>query len=170
MSIRTATVDDIDALFTLSCRVHTMPPYTDLVPNSHRKELLSAYANTRAAKRQYEKKLLRYIDKHDAWAHVYEIDGRIVGFRLMYRNEDGLHLRGLYVDPDYQGQGIGLALFSLAFKYMSPGEMIELPVLESNAKARRLYEKNGFIVTDTVLPDFHGMKQVQMTYQIPVSD
>lgn len=162
MSIRLAHASDTDALFALSCRVHRLPPYTELVPESHREAFELIYSDNPESRRKYYMKLSRYIDRSDAWASVYELDGKVVGFRLMYRDEAGLHLRGLYVDPEYQGRGIGTELFMLPMKYLRSGEVMELPVLEGNHRARRLYEKHGFVVTDEVLPDFCGMKQIQM--------
>lgn len=165
MPIRPARTSDIDELFALSCRVHMMPPYTELVPESHRAKFELTYTDNPTARKYYRLKLARYIDQPHAWASVYELDDRIVGFRLMYRNETGFHLRGLYVDPEYQGRGIGTELFILPMRYINPGEIMELPVLEGNTRARRLYEAHGFTVTDEKLSDFMGMKQIKMIYR-----
>jgi ribosomal protein S18 acetylase RimI-like enzyme len=70
---------------------------------------------------------------------VVESDQHPVGFMAM-RDDFIDHL---YVDPDYQQQGIGKALLDFAHQ-LSP-EHIWLYTLQINTKARAFYEKNGFV-------------------------
>jgi GNAT superfamily N-acetyltransferase len=49
----------------------------------------------------------------------------------------------LYVHPDWQGRGIGRALVDIA-KHESPGGL-GLYTFQVNVRARRFYERNGFV-------------------------
>jgi len=78
--------------------------------------------------------------EHEAW--VAEQDGRIVGFAIL----TATWLDGLYVHPEAQGHGIGTALLELA-RALRP-EGFGLWVFESNAPARALYRRHGFVETE----------------------
>jgi len=70
---------------------------------------------------------------------VYEADGRVVGFLSLVGNEVG----GIFVDPDYQGRGVGRALMDS----VSRGRVtLELDVFEANHSARGFYAAYGFEV------------------------
>lgn len=68
---------------------------------------------------------------------VFETDGRLVGFLSLIGNEVG----AIFVDPDYQGQGVGRSLMDWA-RDSSP--ILELNVFEANTLGRRFYESYGF--------------------------
>lgn len=66
-----------------------------------------------------------------------------------------LEIKELYVDPFFQGDGIGGKLLS-AIQTGSQSRGIAavfLWVLEKNEKARKFYEKHGFILTDEREPE-----------------
>ncbi|MGN6607122.1 MAG: GNAT family N-acetyltransferase [Jatrophihabitans sp.] len=67
-------------------------------------------------------------------------DGRDVGLLVL----DGDHLDWLFVLPADQGRGIGSALIDHA-KSQRPGGL-ELWVFVVNERARRCYERHGFVV------------------------
>ena len=73
---------------------------------------------------------------------VAEADGRIVGFVAM--SGDGDLLEHLYVHPDLQGRGIGSELLERAKARMPDG--FRLWVFQTNAGARRFYERHGLRV------------------------
>ena len=75
--------------------------------------------------------------EHEAW--VAEEEGRLVGFALL----TDTWLDGLYVHPDAQGRGVGTALLELA-QSLRPGGL-GLWVFETNAPARALYARHGFV-------------------------
>jgi GNAT superfamily N-acetyltransferase len=70
---------------------------------------------------------------------VAERDGRSVGYLVL----DPAWLDSLYVRPDLTGRGIGSALLDLA-KALRP-DGFGLWVFESNAPARRFYERHGLL-------------------------
>jgi ribosomal protein S18 acetylase RimI-like enzyme len=56
-----------------------------------------------------------------------------------------LHLHGLALRGEFQGRGIGTQVLDmLADRYAGKMQAIELGVHESNARAKRLYEKLGY--------------------------
>jgi len=74
----------------------------------------------------------------DAWVAVE--DEQIVGM-MVVRADD---LDQLYVAPDRLGRGIGRRLLAVA-RGVSP-DGLSLYTFQVNARARRFYERNGFIV------------------------
>jgi ribosomal protein S18 acetylase RimI-like enzyme len=78
--------------------------------------------------------------EHETW--VAEEDGRPVAFLVLTRT----WLDGLYVHPEAQGRGIGTALLELAQSLRPLG--LGLWVFESNAPARALYLRHGFVESE----------------------
>ena len=78
-----------------------------------------------------------YLPGKQFWVAADE-DDRAVGFMRL----DGDHLDSLFVDPAFQGQGIGLMLVKYAHS-LSPKLSVE--VNEQNLEARQFYEKLGFV-------------------------
>jgi len=74
----------------------------------------------------------------DAWVAVE--DGSVVGM-MVVRADD---LDQLYVAPDCLGRGIGRRLLGVA-RAVSP-DGLSLYTFQVNARARRFYERNGFVV------------------------
>ncbi|MEL6502806.1 MAG: GNAT family N-acetyltransferase, partial [Cyanobacteria bacterium J06623_1] len=71
---------------------------------------------------------------------VAEVESYIVGFVVIL--EEDRELNQLFVDSDYQNQGIGKALMEKAKSVCPQGLM--LTTLQSNTKACQFYEKHGF--------------------------
>jgi ribosomal protein S18 acetylase RimI-like enzyme len=70
---------------------------------------------------------------------VAEADGEVVGFIAI----EGAYLEHLYVAPAHQGIGIGDALLNRTKELRPDGLM--LWTFERNDRARKFYEKRGFI-------------------------
>lgn len=71
------------------------------------------------------------------------LDGaRVVGMMVVAP----VHLEHLYVAPDRLGQGVGRRLLELA-KERSPGGL-SLWTFQVNERARRFYERNGFVAVE----------------------
>ena len=78
------------------------------------------------------------LQKYDLW--VAEAGGAPAAFIAI---GDGV-IDQLYVDPDYQGRGIGTGLLNHA-KSLSPAGL-KLFTHQTNTAARRFYERRGFSV------------------------
>jgi GNAT superfamily N-acetyltransferase len=71
---------------------------------------------------------------------VAEADGQRVGFAGLLENDNFLH--SLYVDPDWQGRGVGSALLKAAeARFTSTGA---LKCLQKNKAAQAFYLKHGW--------------------------
>ena len=88
---------------------------------------------------------------------VVEIEDQIVGFMAL-AVERG-HLAQMFVDPDWQGRGIGTALMTLA-KGTSPGGLT-LHTLVRNLPARAFYERHGFVAGREGVNDVNGQPNVE---------
>ena len=76
-----------------------------------------------------------YVPMAETW--VWEVDGRVVGFIALIGNEVG----AIFVEPEFQGGGIGRALMDRARDLR--GEL-EVEVFTANAIGRAFYDKYGF--------------------------
>lgn len=84
--------------------------------------------------------------RQDLW--VYE-EGFVKGVvRCTGTAEGALWISDLYVEPFFQGDGVGRALLEHCMAVaQGAGKQLRLWVLEKNGRARRFYEKNGFVMT-----------------------
>lgn len=91
-------------------------------------------------------------DAGDLWM-VAEANGRVVGaLRLLSPGPAFLrHIRNLFIDihEDWRGQGLGTALIGAGADWAAANgvEMLALSVLDSNPRARQLYERLMFVTT-----------------------
>jgi len=85
---------------------------------------------------------------------VAEQDGRVVG---VIELKEGRHLAMLFVDPSYQGQGIGHALFDAVLP------QVREPVLTVRASLNAVptYLRYGFVL-DGDVGEFNGLVYQQM--------
>lgn len=133
--------------------------------------------------KQIEKRVLTFNEKmknnNNTIAYVAEYDGNIIGIMwgsikslYEYFHSEYADLIALYIDPNYQGLGIGKsfkkifeqwALENGASKYV-------IGVLKDNKKARKVYESWNGKLSEHV-QDFErlgvGYKEVFYTYDIP---
>ena len=86
---------------------------------------------------------------------VYEADGRVVGFLALIDNEVG----GVFVDPDYQGRGIGRSLMDRA---RESRRFLELNVFEANTIGRRFYDAYGFDLVDRHIHEASGQPELRL--------
>lgn len=81
---------------------------------------------------------------------VYEDNG-INGYAALFQSE----IRALYVHPNMRGQGIGTRLLEFLLSRIK-GDA-HLFVAKSNAPAKRLYRKYGFIIVDEFETSYNGI-------------
>lgn len=159
--IRTATEDDIDAMYAISCSVHLSPLYRKLVPTAHYDRFHAIYTpSSRRLAGFYEKYIARMHDP--TWfIWVAEQDDEIVGFTVAHYHEANIMLKGLFVSETSQGQGIGKMLLDISCSIATKGQAIILEVIEENGRAIGLYERNGFM-RGPVIDYFYGAPMIQM--------
>ena len=73
--------------------------------------------------------------------YVCEVNGEIAGFAGI----DGNRIAGLFVDENYQSQGVGTSLIDFIKQHHFT---ITLAVYKKNEKAQLFYRKHGFGVTE----------------------
>lgn len=86
---------------------------------------------------------------------VCEIDGSVVGFLSLIGNEVG----AIFVDPDYQGRGIGRALMDGARDSLP---FLELSVFEANSAGRGFYDAYGFEFVERQVNEDTGLPELRL--------
>jgi len=164
VTIRKAIVDDVDALFSVSSLAHNSG-YDSIIPSRSFARFKRRYAPTLKNRMAY-KKVASIRIVHPSWAfYIAEKDGHIVGYHCSKQiSEDTALLRGLFVEPGYQGQGVGKKLFIHMLTHFD-GFRLELKVLKYNARAIALYEQYGFVKTKRLVGRFFGAPQIIMVRQ-----
>jgi GNAT superfamily N-acetyltransferase len=87
---------------------------------------------------------------------VAESDGAIVAFIAVEQSQGSLDQ--IFVEPAFQGTGLGAALLAKA-KELSPSGL-SLHTLAQNAHARRFYERHGFRAEESSTNPVNGMPSV----------
>ena len=89
------------------------------------------------------------IPQMDVW--VADVDGVVVGQVMLAPN----WLHHLYVDPSWIGRGLGDQFMALARQRQPNG--LQLWAFQSNERARRFYERHGFVAVERT--DGHGNEE-----------
>ncbi|HEX9925573.1 MAG TPA: GNAT family N-acetyltransferase [Anaerolineae bacterium] len=76
-----------------------------------------------------------YLPNADTW--VAELNGRVIGFIALIGNEVG----GIFVEPEFQGIGVGSALMDKAQELHGD---LEVEIFQANPIGRRFYSSYGF--------------------------
>lgn len=77
---------------------------------------------------------------------VKNTNEKIVGVINAKQDEEVLYINRLYIDPAFQGQGIGIRLVDEMTNLFPSAKKIILEVVEKNTDAIKFYLKNGFSV------------------------
>ena len=120
---------------------------------SHREICSPEFVEAHTAQRQ-ERYLREELSRGKAL--YWLLDPEPVGLVSLWEDT----IENLYVHPDQQGRGYGTALLEFA---AGQCKAPRLWVLNTNHRARRLYEKRGFVLTgrETVLSE--TLKKLEMT-------
>lgn len=84
---------------------------------------------------------------------VAEVDDKVVGFTLAYRNKDRAYIENIAVLEEYRDMGIGKTLITMAENHLIKhgAKSIYLSVKNWNMKALNFYMKQGFGIRGIVL-------------------
>ena len=82
---------------------------------------------------------------YQAWVFSSET-GEIIGFTILQKVVDELHLLNVCVRQQYQGRGLGRFILNFIINYArdSSFSLVVLEVRSSNSRAQKLYRKVGF--------------------------
>lgn len=92
---------------------------------------------------------------------VAEVDGEVVGFLAL--SDDLLY--HLYVYPEFQGRGVGSALFARAQELRPRG--FRLWVFQRNTQARTFYEHRGMSVVELTDGSENAEREPDALYEWP---
>lgn len=141
MVIRAYTENDADALtdiwYRATLTAHSFIP-TELW-DEHKGDLKS-----------------KYLPVAETWVAV--VENRIVGFISLIEN----YIGGLFVDPSVQGKGIGSALMKHAQDKL---DNLTVSVYKENPRARKFYERNGFVYQAEEIQEETGHILVAMAWK-----
>lgn len=93
---------------------------------------------------------LRHLLAHDGErCFVAEADGRVVGYSASFVREETSFLAALFVDPGFQGMGVGRELFALAFAEAPARRMTISDAIQPVSNG--LYARNGLLPATPIL-------------------
>ncbi len=90
-----------------------------------------------------------------AETYVYEADNIVVGFMSLIGDEIG----ALFVDPEYQGKGIGRKFVDFA---KTIRDELVLNVFEENTIGRGFYDKYGFEIVERHIHELTNLPLIRM--------
>ena len=86
---------------------------------------------------------------------VIDFNGRAAGGLLLESKPDSIYIHEIQVLPELQGQGIGSTVVHQVIEQaFSRGVVVTLSVVPANSRAKELYERLGFEVTNFEAPFF----------------
>lgn len=137
VTLRPATPRDAEFLYELHCR--TMRPVIEQTWGW----------NEAWQREEFERRVARHQPS------IIERDGAAVGGLLLEWLPHAVYIHEIQVRPEHQGQGIGTAAIRLVVEEAARrGVDVTLSVVEANPRAKRLYERLGFVVTAFEQPFF----------------
>jgi ribosomal protein S18 acetylase RimI-like enzyme len=130
LTFRKATPDDLEAVLLVIARADAAAGDAAPPPGAE-------------GDRERVIELLAAGDDHN---QVAETEGRVVGYANLHERGGTGHLSYLFVDPDWQGQGIGRRLMERALDEARRRgyRQATLATAVQNAAARRFYERTGW--------------------------
>jgi ribosomal protein S18 acetylase RimI-like enzyme len=97
-------------------------------------------------------KYVTFLSKDTSIAYIARDEiGTIIGLISAFSGEKGIKVFSLYVDSEFQGQGIGKRLMNIVIDLYKDTD-IYVATLEKNISAQGFYIGLGFIPTGTVYP------------------
>jgi len=165
--IRDATADDFPILFEISAIVHQRD-YGGFIPADERAEFNARYELTDENRDSFVA-LCHERLALGTWHYVVATNeaGEILGYtQALQADEHHLVKRGMFVRPEYQGQGIGSHLMKISLEGVESGR-VDLFVLKKNVRAQKLYEKYGFQSQGLADHTFFGAPLIKMSLKKP---
>ena len=138
MTFRGATLDDLEPIVQLMARADARSG--EWVPGGRPHPLTVGSDRIR---------LRRRIIEESGFSEVAEIDGQLAGF-VNFENREGVaHVSYLFVDPGFQGRGIGREMLTRAVGAATRAGFSNATLLTAtaNSRARAFYEREGWTLT-----------------------
>ncbi|MDU5144004.1 MAG: GNAT family N-acetyltransferase [Paenibacillus dendritiformis] len=124
---------------------------------------IMAYATRGARSRRFDKsELQRILGTWKGWLFYLSVAREFHALRRL--TDEECFLEAVATAPEHRGQGIAAALLRHSIEQL-PYRVFKLEVADTNVKARRLYERQGFTVFYTkkqwLLPKAYGFRARQ---------
>ena len=162
-SLRPATENDIVDMYNISRAAHRLEAYGMFIPESGLERFRNYYRWSKRRRAAFARSMTGFIRQDGSIALVATRGKTIVGYTLAVHDApDHVVLKGLFVRPQYQGQGVGRELFEASYRDTRPGTTVSLEVLARNTRARGLYEKQGFRAIGPASKRFFGASLITM--------
>ena len=101
----------------------------------------------------------RFFDERfvlDGRRQIIRVDDHDVGMVEIWEEPNRLVLASIRILPQWQGRGLGRAIIrSLLARGAATERPVVLSVLKVNSRARRLYEREGFLVVGETQTNIH---------------
>lgn len=158
MTFRTATLDDVESIVELMARCDAQS--AAWVPGGRAHPLMEDSDRRR---------LLRRIPAADGFSQVAEVDGRLAAFVSFEPREGVAHVPYLFVDPEFQGHGIGRELLARAVEAARAAGFARatLVTAAANTRAQLFYEREGWTPTgEVIFNDEIGLEMLEYGLQL----
>lgn len=116
------------------------------------------YAEARTAEKlkEGEEKWRSVPENPNQRYYVAKSEGKVVGFCVVDKYEDKNQINGIYIDPEFQGQGLGKKFWDEAMKFLDASKDTVVMVLPYNTQAIGYYRSLGFKETGRVVDSGEG--------------
>jgi len=138
INILFAQESDADEIRKLLCRVWA-DTFQNVLPEKIVREIPQAAYDYHFLKAQLQDSSMKFILAKNA-------DNNIVGVINAKQDQKVIYINRLYIDRNFQRQGLGARLIAEIINCFPSAEKIILEVIEKNTPAVRFYLKNGFTV------------------------
>jgi ribosomal protein S18 acetylase RimI-like enzyme len=130
-----------------------LPAYTDLLQRTYQQtytapelgltpECFSKEIFTTVDTQEYLASNIQNTDQQQCWL-AFDRE-KLLGAITIKKKNDECELTGFYVDPDYQGQGIGKMLWQKALPFTENKDIV-LDIYAHNIKTIEMYKRWGFV-------------------------
>ena len=137
-NIISAKETDVDEIRQLLCKVWTDTFHGILSEHIVAEIPLTAY-DSQLLKSQLQNPSIQFLIAKST-------NDKIVGVINAKQDEGVLYINRLYVDPDFQSQGIGIRLIDEMTDKFPSAKKTVLEVVEKNTRSIKFYLKNGFSI------------------------
>ena len=97
---------------------------------------------------------------------VGELDGKSCGELIWADTEDGAEIMAIHSLPESWGSGLGESMLDFALEEIG-NRRVSLWAFAENRRARRFYEKHGFVCTgESRISEFDDAVEVKYVYEV----
>lgn len=149
--LRPIAVDDLDAVNQVFYRTW-LDTYTGM-DGVTKEDIDARFAESNKPESVAKRRALISNLPSDQRHFVAESDGAVVGVCRLFLHPDKNQLQAIYVLPEFQGRGVGSALWEEAVRHFNPKLPTVVQVAAANDRAIGFYKRLGFKETGKTWSD-----------------